>query len=406
MPDVLWITPIPPDRSGGGGHVRQAYLLLALAERARVHLVCSQLVRDPAIREAVASLTEFDMPEPGGSNHSRWARRARDLWLATFGRQPQEVAGARAVRKVLGPAVAGRPVDVAIVEYAALAPLGRVLGHVRTRVLTLHNVASVMARQHAAVEPGRRQRWLYSRDAQKAAGWERRVQRAFDKVFTVSAEDAAALGGPSAHFTVVPNGVDLDRYRVTELPQGPRLVFTGALYTLPNRDGILWFCNDVFPIIKRERPDASLTIVGLRPWPDIQALDQLDGVSVIPDVDDTGPYLAAARVAVVPLRIGSGTRLKVLEAMSSGRPVVGTSIGVEGLGAIDGQHLAVADDPVAFAGAVLRLVADDSHAHALLSAGRRLVEECFAWPRIQQTFVEELLRTVGGTAQNLAVPGD
>jgi glycosyltransferase involved in cell wall biosynthesis len=406
VPDVLWITPIPPDRRGGGGHVRQAYLLLALAERARIHLICSQPVQDPAIRDAVASLTEFDLPEPGSGGRSRWARRARDLWLATLGRQPQEVAGARAVRKVLRPVLADLRADAAIVEYAALAPLGAALGQVRARVLTLHNVASVMAAQHAAVEPGRRQRWLYRRDAHKAAAWEGRVQRAFDKVVTVSEDDAAALGGPGARFAVVPNGVDVDRYRVTELPAGPRLVFTGALYTLPNRDGILWFCHEVFPLIKRERPDASLAVVGLRPWPDIRALGEMDGVSVIPDVDDTSAYLAEARVAVVPLRIGSGTRLKVLEAMSSGRPVVGTSIGVEGLGAVDGKHVSVADDPVAFAAAVLRLVSDDSLAGALVAEGRRLVEERFAWPRIQEQFVEELLRTAGGTAQNVAVPSD
>lgn len=406
MPDVLWITPIPPDRRGGGGHVRQAYLLLALAERARVHLVCSQRVEDPAIREAVASLTEFDLPEPGSSGQSRWVRRVRDLWLATLGRQPQEVASARAVRKVLGPVVADRQADTAIVEYAALAPLGAALSGVRARVLTLHNIASVMAGQHAAVEPGGRQRWLYRRDAKKAAVWERRIQRSFDKVVTVSAEDAAALGGPAARFAVVPNGVDVERYRVTDLPSGPRLVFTGALYTLPNRDGLVWFCNEVFPLIRRERPDATLDIVGLRPWPDVRALDKVDGVSVVPDVDDTGPYLAAARVAVVPLRIGSGTRLKVLEAMSCGRPVVGTSIGVEGLGAIDGQHLAIADDPTAFAAAVLRLFSDESLARALVSEGRRLVEERFAWPRIQQRFVEEVLRTAGGTAQNLGVQCD
>jgi glycosyltransferase involved in cell wall biosynthesis len=397
--DVLWVTPIPPDRRGGGGHVRQAYLFLALASQARVHLVCSQPVRDPAVREAAASVTDLDLPEPGDGGHSRWRRRARDLWLATLGREPQEVAGARSARRALTPLLAGRPADAVIVEYAGLAPLLRRLPAPGRRLLTLHNVGSVMAAQHAAVEPGRRQRWLYQRDARKWEAWQERTVAAYDRVVAVSEEDVAALGGPPERFAVVPNGVDANRYRVSDLPPGPRLVFTGALYTLPNRDGIIWFCQEVFPRVRAAHPEATLEVVGLRPWSDVAALDRIPGVRVIPDVDDVTPYLDRARVAVVPLRIGSGTRLKVLEAMASGRPVVGTSIGVEGLGARDGVHLMVADRPGDFAAAVDRLVRDDSAARPLVAAGRRLVEERFAWPGIAERFVAEVLALAGWPAR-------
>ncbi|HLI75647.1 MAG TPA: glycosyltransferase [Acidobacteriaceae bacterium] len=387
MTEVLWLTPVPPDRGGGGGHVRQAHLLAALAERSAVHLVCAGRVRDPAVRSAAASVVELGVEEVDWSRLPTWRRRAADVRLA-FGSVPREVAAFAPVARAMEAEVARAAAEVVVVEYAGLAPL---VAHRRAGqrwVLTMHNVLSVMASQQAAAETGRRQRWLYSRDARIARRWERRLLPRYDRVIAVSGDDSSALGGSAA---VVPNGVDTAKFRPAALPPDPSVVFTGALYTGPNQDGIGWFCREVWPRVRDMVPGATLAVVGARPPDEVSRLASLSGVSVHADVEDTYPYIAAARVAVVPLRVGSGTRLKALEAMSCARPVVGTTVGLAGLGLVDGRHAAFADDPRGFAAAVRRALEDDTWAASLGAEGRRLVEARFDWQAIGRRFADVIL---------------
>lgn len=289
----------------------------------------------------------------------------------------------------MAPVVAGTGAGIVIVEYAGLAPL---VAHRRAGqrwLLTLHNLASVMAAQEAAVATGRRQRWLYSRDARTAKRWEARTPKCYDRLIAVSDEDAGRLD-PVTTF-VVPNGVDTRHFRPEPLPSDPAVVFTGALYTGPNRDGIVWFCRQVWPLVRRRVPSATLSIVGSRPGPDVAGLQSVPGVSLHPDVADVAPYVAAARVAVVPLRIGSGSRLKALEAMAAGRPVVGTTTGLGGLGLSDGRTAIIADDPAELAASVCRALEDDELAGYLAGEGRRLVEERFDWTEIARHFTGVVL---------------
>jgi glycosyltransferase involved in cell wall biosynthesis len=389
--EVLWVTPVPPDRSGGGGHVRQAHLLAALAERARVRLVCSGAVGDPQVRSAAASVVELGVAERDFGQPGPWRRRAADLRLA-FGAVPREVAAFAPVARAMEAEVARAAAEVVVVEYAGLAPLVARRAAGQRWVLTMHNVLSVMSSQQAMAESGRRQRWLYSRDARSARRWERRMVSRYDRVIAVSAEDSSVLGGAA----VVPNGVDTVKFRPSPLPREPSVVFTGALYTGPNRDGIAWFCREVWPRVREAVPAATLAVVGARPPEDVRCLASQPGVSLHADVADTSPFLAAARVAVVPLRIGSGTRLKALEAMASGRPVVGTTIGLAGLGLVDGRHAAVADDPRDFAAAVCRALDDDAWALSLGAQGRRLAEACYDWRAIGRRFADVVLAAGGG----------
>src|SRR5207302_4004164 len=149
------------------------------------------------------------------------------------------------------------------------------------------------------------------------------------------------------------------RFQPAPLADAPTLVFTGTLSWGPNIDGLTWFCTDVLPLVRARVPDVRLDIVGREPLPEVEALARLAGVSVHADVPSVVPWLEQARVAVVPLRIGSGTRIKALEAMAAGRPVVGTSVGLEGLDIEDGVHALVADEPPTLADAVVRVLTDD-----------------------------------------------
>ena len=386
MLTAAWVTPFPPDRSGGGGQIREAHLLLGLAGRAAVHLICPGPVVDPAVRAAVTTLTEVEPPETVWQDRHPWLRRAGSAAALVGSRQPREVRWFGRYRPVLTAALQGVTADVVLVEPVGLAPLLPPSRQGRW-VLTFHNLPSRMAAQEAAVQGSPARRTVLRRDAAIAAAFERRAAAAFDAVVTCTAADAAALGDP-ATVLVVPNGVDLGRFRPRPQVAEPRIVFTGALYTAPNIDGSQWFCREVLPRIRRELPEARVDVVGARPTRQVRALDGLPGVSVHADVTDVGPFLEAARVAVVPLRIGSGSRLKALEALAAGRAVVGTTIGLEGLDLRSGHDVLVADDAAGFAAATVRVLGDGALAASLAEAGRATVEARFDWSRIATRFTD------------------
>jgi glycosyltransferase involved in cell wall biosynthesis len=387
MNRLRWITPIPPCfDAGGGGEIRQAHLLAALADRFEVDLLTAGPLSDDRLRSRLRSVTEVDAPayvDPPG----RARRRLRDIRWQLLERRPDEVARHSATRRALSRVLGEAPaVDIVCVEYISLAPL---LPHRRSQpwTLTLHNLTSAMARHNAALAPGRRQRMMRAQEERNSRRLEHWAARAYDLVVTPSPQDALMLPG---HVSVIPNGVDTERFQPSPLPSEPRVVFTGALHTLPNRDGIVWFCSEIWPRVRAEVPQAQLDIVGSRPPGNVAALDQLDGVSVHADVPAVAPFLERARVAVAPLRIGSGSRLKVLEALAAGRPTVGTAIGVEGLDVRAGDHLLVADEPEAFARAVVTLLADDGTAQGLARTGRELIDAAYSWPRIGRQYADLL----------------
>ena len=393
MVTAAWVTPFPPDRDGGGGQIRQAHLLLGLADQASIELICPGPVNDAGVLAAVDRLTEVEPPGPGWRDGHRWARRGADLLALARSGEPIEVRSFRPVVQALAPALEQVTADVVLVEFAGLAPL-LAARHAGQWVLTLHNLPSRMAAQQAAVMPRRRQRWLLRRDAATAAGFEQRAAAGFDAVITCTAADAAALPS-SKPVLVVPNGVDLGRFRPTPVPSAPRILFSGALYTNPNVDGAVWFCHHVLPLVWEKVPGAEVVLAGFRPHPEVRALGGLPGVQVQADVVDMRPFLQAARVCVAPLRIGSGSRLKVLEAMAAGRPVVGTSIGLEGLDLVPDEQALFADDPPALAAAIVRLLTDDGLAASVAAAGRLAVEERFAWSGIARSFADSVVAMAG-----------
>jgi polysaccharide biosynthesis protein PslH len=388
MTRALWVTAIPPDHDGGGGHIRQAYLLDALADRIETHLVVAGSLDDDRTRSVMASVREVSVhlpPEP----RTRTVRRLRDLAYAASP-DPSEVRQAKRIRRALEPLItAERSMDIVAVEFAGLARL--VPASRRSHwALTLHNVLSTMANHQQAISSQRRRRLLYRLDERKARQFERWTVTAYDTVVVPTYEDAAEM---PPGVIVVPNGVDDERYQPTPLPLECRVAFTGALYTLPNIDGIVWFVSEVWPHVRERLPGARLDIIGLRPAPAVLAL-QGSGVEVYPDVNSIVPYLQRARVAVVPLRIGTGSRLKALEAMASGRPVVGTTIGLGGLEIVPGVHALVADEPESLAEAVVSALTDEVLAARLGREGRSLVESRYSWREIGAQYVDQLLARV------------
>jgi glycosyltransferase involved in cell wall biosynthesis len=186
--------------------------------------------------------------------------------------------------------------------------------------------------------------------------------------------------------------VDLQRFVPTAIPSDPSIVFTGHLAYLPNVDGVVWFCREVLPRVRDRVTAAHLEIVGRIPVADVRALVG-EGVTVHADVEAVAPYLESARVAVVPLRMGSGTRLKALEASAAGRPVVGTAVGLAGVPWRNGVNALIADDASSMARAVVSVLTDDAVASSLASEGRHLAEQ-FDWRVIGARFTDAVLDLV------------
>ena len=189
-------------------------------------------------------------------------------------------------------------------------------------------------------------------------------------------------------------GVDLDRFRGFSFDRpctgdGPHLVFTGNMDYWPNADAVIWFADQVLPLIQRRWPEAQFHIVGNNPGPDVLRLRKINGVNVTGRVPDTRPYVAHADVSVSPLRMARGVQNKVLEAMAMGKPVVASPGAFEGLRAVAGRDLLVADGAAETARAVLEVL--DGRHPALGANGRRVVEQGYAWAGILRK-LDECLR--------------
>jgi len=217
------------------------------------------------------------------------------------------------------------------------------------------------------------------------AYYESRMCRRFDICVCVSEQDQEKLSSlcPGIAVEVVPNGVDLEYFKSEDVQQNEvSLVFTGSMDWQPNADAVLYFCDHILPLIRTELPDVVFYIVGSKPSHGVLKLREREGVVVTGSVEDVRPYIAGAAVFVVPLRIGGGTRLKILQALAMRKAVVSTSIGCEGLDLQPDDHILVADEPQQFAAHTIQLIKDRSLRSRLGENGGVLVQERYDWNAI------------------------
>jgi len=206
----------------------------------------------------------------------------------------------------------------------------------------------------------------------------------FQCVFACSEDDRILLNRITSGLIpihVIPNGVDTEYFQPspnTEMEDA--LVFTASMDWLPNDDGITYFCRDILPLVWQQKNNVQIYVVGKNPSTAVKELAAQDPRVIITGrVDDVRPYITRSRVFIVPLRIGGGTRLKILEAMSMGKAVVSTTIGAEGIQHTKGTNIALADNPHQFAQAIIDLMADPKRVQSMGAEGRRLVCEKYDW---------------------------
>ena len=259
-------------------------------------------------------------------------------------------------------------------------------------VLFQHNVEAMIWKRHYEVQTNPVKKMYLYGQWQKMRRFEREMCRAFNCVIAVSTNDREQMKreyGAQAVFDI-PTGVDTEFFR----PGGRSptslhsLVFTGSMDWLPNDDAIRYFMREIMPLIKKKLPNTTLTVVGRNPAPALMELGKADpSLMITGRVDDVRPYMESSTAYIVPLRIGGGTRLKIFEAMAMEKAVVSTTVGAEGLGLTNGAELLLADEPAAFADAVVRVLTDSSYAAELGQKAASIVRTKYSWRQVTDNFV-------------------
>ena len=394
MSRILFVTSRLPWPPSEGHQLRSWNLLRAAARRHEVELLSLRRPEDgdgsaAPLTECVTAVQTVPLPalsdplrDPVGA--------ARLLWRASRQRQPLLVSRyvSPALQQVFAERV--RHADLVHFDMLPLAGLAPAVPSGVPVVLNEHNVESRLLASQAAIEASSWKRIVKRQQVGPLARFERAACERADLVLACSQPDAEQLQAlaPSASIDVVPNGVDLDFFRgpVPHEEDDRTLVFVGGMGWLPNRDGVEFFLADILPRIRRTHA-ARLTVVGRSDGLAVPA-PLREAVRLAGFVEDLRPVVREAAVYVVPLRAGSGTRLKILEAMAMGKAIVSTRIGAEGIALRHGEHALLADTPAEFSAAVCRLLDDRALREQLGTAARALAEREYGWDAIGERLLD------------------
>ena len=375
---ILFVCPFVPWPLVNGGKIRTYHLLREASAHVEIHL---RAIREPeaiegateALQPWCASLSFFERSRP--TPWQRWKLPKLERWFHS-----QSLVDA--VRSDL------RTGDFRLVHLDELL-LARIVPPKRAvPVVQHHHKLDTVLYDSLRENEGPRRHF----DLWKLRRLEAESARRYRHHVLCSTQDAEILRQRHGALdcAVVPSGFDPDTFRPSDPPlarEPDRLVFLGSMDYGPNVDGVLFFAREILPLVRARRPAVCFEIVGGNPPAEVRALAG-GGVHVTGRVPLVQPYLERAGALVVPLRIGGGTRLKIVEALALGTPVVATSVGAEGLGLVSGEHLDLADSAADFANAVVRLIEDRSRASNLARAGRAFVHERYRWQVLGEALVD------------------
>jgi len=384
MSRILFVTsriPYPPTE---GHQLRSWHLLRAAARRHQVDLLTLQRAQDPetpdpVLTSLVDSFHAVRLPTLGNPPSTlrmagRWLRERQPLLVARY------VSGELrdSFRERIGRA------DLVHIDILPLAGLMPQVPAEIPVVLNEHNVESLLLQGRAKVEASSWRQMLLTQQVPALTRFERTACCAADRVLACSAQDGERLRelAPDAEIRVVPNGVDLEYFQpAMDIEQRSNsLVFVGQMSWFPNRDGISDFLATAFPRLLQSHP-ARLRVIGKHDGLAVpEALQH--AVEFTGFVHDLRPMVHESAVYVVPLRCGSGTRLKLLEAMAMGKAIVSTRIGAEGIDLVDGENALLADDADSLVAAIIRLFDDPAMRARLGAAARRTAERHYGWQAI------------------------
>ena len=383
---ILFLSPTVPFPLTDGGRIRVFNLLKQIAQKSEVTLLA--LETQPTDAEGVSKLQQLGIQVHLVSNAPTLPRLSfSTLANAFFKRQPITVAryDLPAYRQQFKALIATDTFDLIHYEMFHTAQF-------RTEtdlpgVLSQQNVDSAIWRRLCGETVNPFYKFAYWTQQLAFQRYERVLSPKFDAVTCTSDIDAAVFQRHCAEdvIEIIPNGVDVAHYQPDFSAEAPaHLIYIGSMDWYPNEDAVSFFADEVLPQIHTEVPEVKFSIVGGNPSARVQKLAEKEGIVVTGRVPEIKPYFAEATVFVVPLRIGSGTRLKILEALAMGKAIVSTSVGAEGLDLKDGEEIFIADEPTVFAEAVTRLLKDPPLRRRIGESGRARVEQDYDWRSISE----------------------
>jgi glycosyltransferase involved in cell wall biosynthesis len=381
-----------PTRPYNGYGLRVMNVMCNLSDRVQQTLLCRITQPLTPEQQAFCDQHPFDIRTVLLPRPTPLQKAAKGLRFL-FGQYPVMAGGwyFEKMAKILRKMLAEEQFDFIVLEGIWNSVYWPILRRSPARiVLNLYDLeAGLLRRQAGVLTPGLG-RWIHLNGAHRMEKLERRLSSEADLIWTVSEKERQYLLKESSELPVylAPNGVACDAIRSLPPESGKEILFVGNFQYFPNMDGVQYFVDQVMPEVLKHCPDAIFRMVGRQPDERVRALHTPPSVIVTGQVDDLAPCYRAAQVCVVPLRSGGGTRLKILEAMAYGRPVVSTTIGAEGLDVEHNRNILIADSPSEMAKAVCRVLNDPALARSLAEEGRRLVESRYAWKSIADSMYE------------------
>ncbi|MFL5242847.1 MAG: glycosyltransferase [Gemmataceae bacterium] len=393
--------PYPPT---SGNRIRSLNLMVRLARRHRLTFICHRNANPEEAHRAAEFFAEQDIEvnfvdrvAPSTSGPAFYGRLALNL----LSQHPYSVSShdSLPLRQAIQGYAASHAVDLWACEWTPYAAALRDLGNVRRIVMT-QNVESMIWQRYAEVEPNLIKRWYIRLQQHKFQRFERWAVSSAHQIVAVSEEDARVFQESfgARHVSVVDNGVDTRYFQPdTRLRETSSILFLGSLDWRPNRDAVNQLLESIFPGVHKAEPGARLLLVGRHPPAELQRRVQgLPGVELHGDVSDVRPFLNRCGVLAVPLRIGGGSRLKILEALACRLPVVSTAIGAEGLRLEPGTHLTVVSQIEGMAEQLVHAIRNPYAMQVLANAGRQRVLEIYDWDsladRMEESWYECLNR--------------
>jgi glycosyltransferase involved in cell wall biosynthesis len=388
---ILFVTQIIPFPPHGGVLQRGYNLLRELGSEHDVHLLAfhhpDELAPGEPLERSRAELGRFCREI---EYFPLWVKKSALHKLVAFGLgavypKPFSVLAQKSgalAKRIATICNSAKPPDIVHLDTIALAPLREACGKVPV-VLGHHNIESQLMARRAPHETGALARAYVEAQTRRLLAYEREQAGRFRLNITVSDADSAMLKSicPAAKAAAIPNGVDTNYFTPRVGDDAPAVIYTGGMNMFANRDAVEWFLDAIWPRIRAKIPDARFFAVGTKPSQKVlDAAAANIGVEAPGFVDDVRPWVARAGVYVVPLRVGGGTRLKMVDAMAQGKAIVATPVGAEGIDGRDGEEFLLRAEPDAFADTVVRLLGDKAERARLGRNARLRAEGKYAWP--------------------------